>query len=148
MTTVLGLGSFLYGHPGVSAHFCSFPCSPAPLSHVNRVMHDQDSSPHRPHSVQTSSASGCWGTCDTCAGTVQALSHSVRALKKLHSTGYVHRDIKPGNILRRPKQHDWTLIDFGCAAEIGAAPAMAAGVSRNLFCRRSLRMYQDREYFR
>ena len=50
---------------------------------------------------------------------VQALSHAVRALKKLHSFGYAHRDIKPGNILRRHKQHDWTLIDFGCTAEIG-----------------------------
>eukprot|EP00892_Ulva_mutabilis_P012598 jgi/Ulvmu1/9710/UM055_0048.1 len=48
----------------------------------------------------------------------QALSHSVRALASLHSMGYAHRDIKPGNILRRPKQHDWTLIDFGCAARI------------------------------
>eukprot|EP00892_Ulva_mutabilis_P008918 jgi/Ulvmu1/6399/UM003_0027.1 len=47
----------------------------------------------------------------------QALSHSVRALRKLHSAGYAHRDVQPGNILRRPKQHDWTLIDFGGAAD-------------------------------
>ena len=43
----------------------------------------------------------------------------MRALCKLHGFGYAHRDIKPGNILRRPKQHDWTLIDFGCTARIG-----------------------------
>eukprot|EP00892_Ulva_mutabilis_P002693 jgi/Ulvmu1/12424/UM009_0074.1 len=55
----------------------------------------------------------------------QALSHSVRALRKLHSTGYAHRGIKPGNILRRPKQHDWTLIDFGCAAQIGSTASLA-----------------------
>ena len=51
---------------------------------------------------------------------VQALSHAVRALKQLHDFGYAHRDIKPGNILRRPKQHDWALIDFGCAEQVGA----------------------------
>ena len=50
---------------------------------------------------------------------VQALSHAVRALKSLHEFGYAHRDIKPGSILRRPKQHDWTLIDFGCTEQIG-----------------------------
>ena len=43
----------------------------------------------------------------------------MRALRRLHDFGYAHRDIKPGNILRRPKQHDWTLIDFGCSAPIG-----------------------------
>lgn len=52
----------------------------------------------------------------------QALSHSVRALQKLHKAGYAHRDLKPGNVLRRPRLHDWTLIDFGCAARIGALP--------------------------
>ena len=51
---------------------------------------------------------------------LQVLSHAVRALQRLHNFGYAHRDIKPGNILRRPKQHDWTLIDFGCTAQIGA----------------------------
>jgi serine/threonine protein kinase len=33
--------------------------------------------------------------------------------------GYVHRDIKPGNIMWLPRQNRWTLIDFGCAARIG-----------------------------
>ena len=51
---------------------------------------------------------------------LQALSHAVRSLRRLHEFGYAHRDIKPGNILRRPRQHDWTLIDFGCCARIGA----------------------------
>eukprot|EP00892_Ulva_mutabilis_P002686 jgi/Ulvmu1/12418/UM009_0068.1 len=55
----------------------------------------------------------------------QALSHSVRALQKLHSVGYAHRDIKPGNILRRYKEHDWTLIDFGCTSQIGTTANMA-----------------------
>ena len=53
---------------------------------------------------------------------LQVLLHAVRALRRLHAFGYAHRDIKPGNILRRPKQHDWTLIDFGCTARTGALP--------------------------
>ena len=52
----------------------------------------------------------------------QTLMHVVRAVKVMHDMGYAHRDIKPGNILRRPGEHDWTLIDFGCAARIGAPP--------------------------
>lgn len=49
----------------------------------------------------------------------QTLMHVVRAVRVMHDMGYAHRDIKPGNILRRPGEHDWTLIDFGCAAPIG-----------------------------
>eukprot|EP00892_Ulva_mutabilis_P005991 jgi/Ulvmu1/3764/UM175_0012.1 len=55
----------------------------------------------------------------------QALSHAVRALSRLHEFGFVHRDIKPGNILRRPKQHDWTLIDFGCTSRIGLTTGLS-----------------------
>ena len=50
---------------------------------------------------------------------LQSLSHAVRALARLHSCGYAHRDVKPGNILRRPNHHDWTLIDFGCITTTG-----------------------------
>jgi eukaryotic-like serine/threonine-protein kinase len=38
----------------------------------------------------------------------------------LHAAGYVHRDLKPANIMWLPSQNRWTLIDFGCAACIGA----------------------------
>eukprot|EP00892_Ulva_mutabilis_P005985 jgi/Ulvmu1/3759/UM175_0006.1 len=55
----------------------------------------------------------------------QALSHAVRALRRLHDFGYAHRDVKPGNILRRPKQHDWTLIDFGCTSRIGSMSSLS-----------------------
>jgi eukaryotic-like serine/threonine-protein kinase len=51
---------------------------------------------------------------------MQVLSHVCDRVKTLHDLGVVHRDLKPGNILWRPGQHSWTLIDFGCAAEIGA----------------------------
>ena len=41
-------------------------------------------------------------------------------LMLLHEARIVHRDLKPANCLWRPAHHAWTLIDFGCAAEIGA----------------------------
>ena len=49
----------------------------------------------------------------------QALTHIAQKLEQLHHSGWVHRDIKPGNILRLPKLHAWTLMDFGCAARAG-----------------------------
>jgi serine/threonine protein kinase len=51
---------------------------------------------------------------------LQVLCHVAERLKVLHAAGWVHRDLKPGNVLRRPEQHSWTLIDFGCTARIGA----------------------------
>lgn len=41
-------------------------------------------------------------------------------LKDLHGVGYVHRDIKPGNVMWLPRKKRWTLIDFGCAAQAGS----------------------------
>ena len=58
--------------------------------------------------------------------TVQALVHVAKRLQALHAVGYVHRDLKPGNVLRLPKQHSWTLIDFGCVAQHGALSELAA----------------------
>jgi serine/threonine protein kinase len=40
-------------------------------------------------------------------------------LKDLHELGYVHRDLKPGNVMWLPRQNRWTIIDFGCAARTG-----------------------------
>jgi serine/threonine protein kinase len=51
---------------------------------------------------------------------VQVLTHVAERLKDLHAAGYVHRDIKPGNIMWLPRKNRWTLIDFGCAAPTGS----------------------------
>ena len=50
---------------------------------------------------------------------MQVLSHIAERLRDLHAAGYVHRDLKPGNIMWLPRKKRWTLIDFGCAACTG-----------------------------
>jgi hypothetical protein len=52
----------------------------------------------------------------------QVLCHVTKRLEVLHAAGWVHRDLKPGNVLRRPEQHSWTLIEYGCTARAGALP--------------------------
>jgi serine/threonine protein kinase len=46
--------------------------------------------------------------------------HCTLCVKRMHDLRWVHRDLKPGNVLRLPKTHTWTLIDFGSTARIGA----------------------------
>jgi serine/threonine protein kinase len=40
-------------------------------------------------------------------------------LKELHALCYVHRDLKPGNVMWLPRENRWTVIDFGCVARTG-----------------------------
>lgn len=50
----------------------------------------------------------------------QVVLNLAERLQQLHSKGLVHRDLKPANALWRTSVFEWTLIDFGCAAEAGA----------------------------
>lgn len=51
---------------------------------------------------------------------VQVLGCVIREVVRLHSTGYVHRDIEPNNILLYKGQPGAVLTNFGCAAKAGA----------------------------
>ena len=53
---------------------------------------------------------------------VQVMVHIAEKLQQLHAAGWTHRDLKPGNAIWLPSKNSWTLIDFGCAARIGAPP--------------------------
>jgi serine/threonine protein kinase len=50
---------------------------------------------------------------------LQAMIHCTLCVKRMHDLSWCHRDLKPSNVLRIPRTHTWTLIDFGSAARIG-----------------------------
>ena len=47
------------------------------------------------------------------------LANISRRLSGMHEAGYVHRDLKPGNVMWLPRENRWTIIDFGCVARAG-----------------------------
>ena len=50
---------------------------------------------------------------------IQIIGQVASCLAELHGHGWVHRDLKPGNIMFLPRTASWTLIDFGLAARAG-----------------------------
>jgi serine/threonine protein kinase len=50
-------------------------------------------------------------------------------MRDLHALGYVHRDLKPGNVMWLPRQTRWTIIDFGCAARTGEAARLGFSIA-------------------
>ena len=50
---------------------------------------------------------------------MQMIHHLALRLRDFHALGYVHRDLKPGNVMWLPRENRWTVIDFGCSARTG-----------------------------
>jgi hypothetical protein len=50
---------------------------------------------------------------------VQMIANMAERVCDLHAKGWVHRDLKPGNIMWLPRTNRWTVIDFGSAAPCG-----------------------------
>jgi serine/threonine protein kinase len=65
----------------------------------------------------------CWST-----ACVQMILQLAVRLKELHALGYVHRDLKPGNVMWLPRENRWTVIDFGCVARIGESARLGFSV--------------------
>lgn len=55
---------------------------------------------------------------------LQVLSIIASQISDMHDAGYVHNNIKPGNLLWLPRQATWSAVDFSHACHIGTeAPA-------------------------
>ena len=56
---------------------------------------------------------------------VEVLAHVATRIRDMHAAGYVHRDVKPENIMFLQRENRWTVIDFGCAARTGETAPLA-----------------------
>lgn len=59
---------------------------------------------------------------------IGALLDLARQLAALHAAGYVHRDVKPANVLYVPSRSLWSFIDFGAAARAHATAPVALSI--------------------
>jgi serine/threonine protein kinase len=50
---------------------------------------------------------------------VQMLANIGNCLAHMHKAGFVHRDLKPSNVMWLPRENRWTVMDFGCVAQVG-----------------------------
>ena len=66
------------------------------------------------------------GTCDR-ARLREALRQLVEALRVLHRAGYVHRDVKPSNVLVTPEGRV-VLLDFGLVSRVAEDDAFTGGL--------------------
>lgn len=51
---------------------------------------------------------------------LQVLAVIAERISALHAAGFGHRNLKPDNVLYRPRDQTWRLIDFANAARLGA----------------------------
>lgn len=50
---------------------------------------------------------------------LQVLAHVALRLRDMHGAGFVHRNVKPSNIMLLARENRWTVIDFGNATLVG-----------------------------
>ncbi len=55
--------------------------------------------------------------------------HIAAAIEELWSKGHIHRDIKPGNIMRREANGDFVLLDMGLAFDLQAQSISSPGTT-------------------